>query len=101
MEGARTALQNEFEQLVVELETNQSTVEGMETKLQEEEDRREAELARCANVIRELQQQLATAEEHWSNSREEVNYIIVTSSNEVTYGAKWHCHIIQIPGILS
>ena len=101
MEGARTALQNEFEQLVVELETSQSTVEGMETKLQEEEDRREAELARCANVIRELQQQLATAEEHWSNSWEEVNYIIMTSSNEVTYGAKCIVHIIQIPGILS
>lgn len=75
MEGARAALQNEFEQLVVELETSQSTVERLEAKLQEEEDRREGELARCANVIRQLQQQLATAEEHWGNSREEVNLI--------------------------
>lgn len=73
METARAALQNEFDQLLVELETSQSTVEGLEAKLQEEEDRRERELARCANIIRELQQQLATAEEHWSSSREEVN----------------------------
>lgn len=79
VEGARTALQNEFEQLVVELETSQSTVEGLEAKLQDEEDRREKELARCANIIRELQQQLSSAEEHWNSSQEEVNDIITTS----------------------
>ena len=55
-----------------ELETSQATVDHLEGRVSEEGERREGELARCANVIRDLQQQLKSSEERWSSSREEV-----------------------------
>ena len=73
MEAARVALQNEFDQLVAELETSQATVDSLEGRVREEGERRERELSRCANVIRDLQNQLRTAEERWSNSQQEVH----------------------------
>ena len=72
MQAARTALQNEFDQLVSELETSQSSVASLEERVHEESDRREGELERSANVVRDLQQQLRTAEEHWKRGQEEV-----------------------------
>ena len=72
MEAARVALQNEFDQLVAELETSQTTVDSLEGRLREEGERRERELSRCANVIKDLQTQLQTTEERWSRGQEEV-----------------------------
>ena len=72
MQTARAALQDEFEQLVTELDTSQSSVAGLETRVREEGERRERELARCADVIRDLQKQLESAEEQWNTTRQEV-----------------------------
>ena len=72
MQTARAALQDEFDQLVSELETSQSSVTSLEAQVRREGERREKELARCADVIQELQQQLQSSEQQWNTARQEV-----------------------------
>ena len=72
MQAARAALQEEFDQLMAELESSQSSVAGLEAQVKEEEEKRETELAKCASVIRDLQIQLNTAEEMQNAARQEV-----------------------------
>ena len=78
---ARTALQEEFEQLLSELEASQSSVASLETEVRGEGERREAELSRCADVIRDLRKQLESAEGQRNTARQEVSdYIAIKSS---------------------
>ena len=72
MQVARAALQDEFDQLVSELEESQSSVAGLEGQVRQEGEKREGELTRCAGVIRDLQQQLEAAEERWNTTKLEV-----------------------------
>ena len=78
MQVARTALQDEFDQLVSELEESQSSVAGLEGQVRQEGEKREGGLTRCADVIRDLQQQLEAAEERWNTTKLEV-YTGITS----------------------
>ena len=81
MQTARTALQDEFEQLLSELEASQSSVASLEAQVRGEGERRGAELSQYADVIRDLQKQLECAEEQRNTARQEVSdYIAITLS---------------------
>ena len=84
MQAARVALQDEFDQMVTELEISQSSVVSLEARVGGEGERREQELARCADVIQDLQKQLESAEAQWNTARQEVSglhhYDIITIS---------------------
>ena len=69
MQAARAALQSEFDRLVSELAVSRSSVEGLEEQVREEGER---EMARCANVISDLQQQLKATEKQWNHTQQEV-----------------------------
>lgn len=72
MQAARKDLQEEFDRLVLELEGSQSCVLDLERQVRGEEEKREQELTRCADVINDLQQQLATTEQKWTDTEHEV-----------------------------
>ena len=72
MEASRDALRNEYDQLVLELEAGQVTVQQLERRLSEEGERREEEVGRRAKVMEDLQQQLKSSEERWTRSQAEV-----------------------------
>ena len=72
VEASRDALRNEYDQLVLELEAGQVTVQQLEKRLREEGERREEEVERRARVMEDLQQQLKSSEERWTRSQTEV-----------------------------
>ena len=72
VEASRDALRNEYDQLVLELEAGQVTVQQLEKRLREEGERREEEVGRRARVMEDLQQQLKSSEERWTRSQTEV-----------------------------
>lgn len=78
-EGAREALQTEYDRLSRELEESEAAVQELEGQLREEGRRAGEEAERSSQTIAQLREQLREEEEQRQASEEEVGDVIMMS----------------------
>lgn len=72
VEAAHDALQQEFDQVQLELESSEAMVGELEQELEEERRKGEEEVGRCEALIVELQGQLEASEEQCRTEKAKV-----------------------------
>ena len=88
-EGAREALQSEYDRLLRELGESEATVRELEGRLREEGRRAEEEAGRSSQTIAQLREQLRASEEQRQGQEEKV-------SDNVRCDATVHHNILRV-----